>query len=216
MRRVSLTTLVGTFIFLAAMCSAQAASRGLSVELRASESKDAPVAGEVKLYGSSHALVIGNDIRLALVAFIVSWSFLLIGPFIAILIWAAILSVALYPVYLWLNRMLGDRSALASFLLTVFALVAILGPVSAIGAALVANLSGIVTEISKGTITLPPAYIAEWPLVGSRLSMIWQAASVGLAETLAPFGPQIKKLLLRSSRLLGILGSVCCNLQRQL
>ena len=39
-------------------------------------------------------------IRLALVALIVYWSFLLLRPFIAILVWAAILSVALYPFYL--------------------------------------------------------------------------------------------------------------------
>jgi len=37
-------------------------------------------------------------IRLALAALVVYWSFLLLRPFIAILIWAAILSVALYPV----------------------------------------------------------------------------------------------------------------------
>jgi hypothetical protein len=40
---------------------AQAASSGLSVELRSGEAKDAAAAGTVKLYGASHALVIGND-----------------------------------------------------------------------------------------------------------------------------------------------------------
>ncbi len=46
-------------------------------------------------------------IRFALVALIVYWSFILLRPFIAILIWAAILSVALYPIYQWLKRILG-------------------------------------------------------------------------------------------------------------
>ncbi len=149
-----------------------------------------------------------DAIRLALVAFIFSWSFLLIVPFIAILIWAAILSVALYPVYLWLKRMLGERSALASFLLTVFALVVILGPVSAIGAELVTNLSKIVTEISKGTFTVPspPTFIAELPLVGNRISTFWQAASVRLAETLAPFEPQIRKAALAGFAAAGSIG----------
>ena len=75
-------------------------------------------------------------IRFALVAAIIYWSFLLLKPFIAILIWAAILSVALYPVYKWLQRVLGGRSTLSSFLVTVVALLVILGPVSTIGAAL--------------------------------------------------------------------------------
>ena len=41
--------------------NANAASRGLSVQLRASEAKDAPAVGNVKLYGQSYALVIGID-----------------------------------------------------------------------------------------------------------------------------------------------------------
>ena len=130
-------------------------------------------------------------IRFALVALIVYWSFLRLRPFIAILIWAAILSVAMYPIFLWLKHVLGGRTTLASFLLTALALVVLLGPVSTLGAALVNNLSGIATGISEGTITVPPPppYVAEWPFIGSKLSAFWQAASVGLAQTLALCDP---------------------------
>ena len=43
----------------AAVAAAQ--TRGLTIQLKASEARDAPVAEEVRLYGSSHALVIGID-----------------------------------------------------------------------------------------------------------------------------------------------------------
>ena len=48
---------------LAAQAGAVAAAetRGLSVQLRASEARDAPVAETVELYSKSYALVIGND-----------------------------------------------------------------------------------------------------------------------------------------------------------
>ena len=146
-------------------------------------------------------------IRFALVALIVYWSFLLLSPFIVILIWAAILSVALYPGYLWLKRVLGGRSSLASFLLTVFTLVVILGPIGIFAAALVQNLSGIAAGISEGTVTVPPPppYIAEWPLVGSRLSAFWQAAYVELVETLASIEPQLRAV---SRRLFGVAGTI--------
>ena len=146
-------------------------------------------------------------IRFALVALIVYWSFLLLRPFIAILIWAAILSVAMYPIFLWLKRVLGGRSTLASFLVTAVALVVLLGPVSTLGAALVNNLSGIATGISKGTITVspPPPYVAEWPVIGSRLSAFWQAASVELAQTLASIEPQLKEM---AGKVLGIMGNI--------
>lgn len=146
-------------------------------------------------------------IRLVLVALVVYWSFVLLRPFIAILIWAAILSVAQYPFYLRLKRVLGGRSTLASFLLTVFALAVILGPVSAIGAALVNNLSSIAAGISEGTIKVPPppAYVAEWPLVGGRLSAFWQTASVEFGQTLVSLEPQLKET---ASKLLGIVGNI--------
>ena len=54
--------LVLLLIFVFAMTEAgNAATQGLSVQLRASEAKDAPAVGEVKLYTKSYALVIGID-----------------------------------------------------------------------------------------------------------------------------------------------------------
>ncbi len=146
-------------------------------------------------------------IRLALVALVVYWSFLLLRPFIAILIWAAILSVALYPIYLWLKRVLGGRSTLASFLLTLLVLVTILGPISTIGAALVENLSSIAARISEGTVMVPPPppYVADWPLIGDKLSSFWQAASVELGQALASIEPQMKET---ARRLLGVGGNI--------
>ena len=40
---------------------APADTRGLTIKLKASEAKNAPVTQEVRLYGSSRALVIGID-----------------------------------------------------------------------------------------------------------------------------------------------------------
>ncbi len=146
-------------------------------------------------------------IRLALAALVVYWSFLLLRPFIAILIWAAVLSVALHPTYLWLKRILGGRSTAASFLLTVVALFVILGPASTIGAALVENLTSIATGISEGTVTVPPppAYIAELPFVGENLSSFWRDASVELGQALTSISPQLKNAALK---LLGIGGHI--------
>ena len=147
-------------------------------------------------------------IRLALVALVVYWSFLLLRPFIAILIWAAILSVALYPFYIWLKRVLGGRSTLASFLLTILALVVLLGPISALGAALVENLSSIAIGISEGTVTVPPPppSVAEWPIIGEKLSAFWQTASQELGKTLTSVEPQLKAAALKLLEVVGSIG----------
>ena len=146
-------------------------------------------------------------VRLILAAVIVYWSFLLLRPFIAILIWAAILSVAMHPIYLWLRDALGERPTLASFLLTFVSFLVILVPVSAIGIALVDNLSELATRISEGSITVPPppAYVAEWPFVGEKVSAFWQEASEGLGEILITIEPQLKDA---ARKLLAVVGNI--------
>lgn len=146
-------------------------------------------------------------IRLAMVAFIIFWSFLLLQPFIAILVWAAILSVALFPTYVWLKRILGGRAALASFLLTVLLLIVLLGPFSTIGGALVKNLSGIATDISAGRVSVPPppAFVAEWPIIGGKVSAYWQTAFEELDKALVSIAPQLQ---VAAKKTMGVLGSI--------
>jgi len=52
---------VGLCVTLASWQALSAASRGISVNIKASEAANAPTTGTVELYGRSYALVIGND-----------------------------------------------------------------------------------------------------------------------------------------------------------
>jgi len=59
---VFLSVTVMIFCYLTSVFNSEAAeSRGLRIVLKANEAPDAPIAGEVSLYKSSHALVIGID-----------------------------------------------------------------------------------------------------------------------------------------------------------
>ena len=58
--------------------------------------------------------IIQLAVRLGLLAFLVYWSFVLVRPFIPILVWSMVLTVALYPPYDWLSVHLGDRPRLAA------------------------------------------------------------------------------------------------------
>lgn len=157
--------------------------------------------------GSKEPLWADIAVRFALVALLAFWSLLLLRPFVGILVWAAIISVAMYPVYLWLRRVLGDRSTLASALISLLLLGIIVGPVSAIGAALVANVADVSARIAENGFTLPPppASVADWPLIGETLSAFWLTASAGLTEALKPILPQLQDAALK---LLGFAGSI--------
>jgi len=147
-------------------------------------------------------------IRLALVALVVYWSFVLLRPFLAVLIWAAILSVALYPLYLPLKRVFGGRSTPAAFVLTLLALIVILGPISSLVMALVQNLTSIAERISQGTLSVPPppSDVAEWPLIGAKLSSFWQTASLSVEQALTSIEPQLKDAALKLLKAAGTVG----------
>src|SRR5262249_61994358 len=69
-------------------------------------------------------------IRLGALALLLYWSLLLVSPFISIVIWSAVLSVALYPVFEWISLRLGGRRRVAAALVTILSLLVIIGPSS--------------------------------------------------------------------------------------
>src|SRR5262249_60896723 len=66
-------------------------------------------------------------IRLGFLCLLGYWSLQVIAPFLTILLWSAILTVALYPMFDWLQRWLGRRG-LAAGVGTLLRLVIFVGP----------------------------------------------------------------------------------------
>src|ERR1700760_1430403 len=77
--------------------------------------------------------IIQPAIRLALLAFLIYWSFIVLRPFIPVLAWAVVLTVALYPTYEWLSAHLGHRPRIAAFIITMAVLAVFLGPATWLG-----------------------------------------------------------------------------------
>lgn len=72
--------------------------------------------------------VIHLVIRIALLAALVYWAYVLVWPFAPIVLWSTVLAVALYPAYDWLARKLGGRRTLSAILITAFSLTLFAGP----------------------------------------------------------------------------------------
>src|ERR1700736_5183732 len=94
--------------------------------------------------------IIQLAVRLGLLAFLVYWSFVLVRPFIPMLVWSMVLTVALYPPYDWLSVRLGDRPKLAAATITVINLAIVIGPVTWLGFGLVDGLQGLADQIGAG------------------------------------------------------------------
>jgi predicted PurR-regulated permease PerM len=135
-------------------------------------------------------------IRLALLALLIYWSYVLLRPFIPILIWSIVLTVALYPAFDWLSSHLGHRPRIAAILTTLIVLAVFLGPATWLGIGLVDGLKDMTDQLTSGELVLPtpPQSVRDWPLIGERLHEFWSQASSNLEATLRQIAPHLKPL----------------------
>jgi predicted PurR-regulated permease PerM len=135
-------------------------------------------------------------IRLGLLALLFYWSFVLLRPFIPILVWSVMLAVALYPAFDWLSARLGQRPRTAALLTTLIVLAVFLGPATWLGIGVVEGLRSVSDHLTSGDIAIPspPAGVRDWPLIGTQLYEYWGRASDNLAATFREVAPHLKPL----------------------
>ena len=133
-------------------------------------------------------------VRMALVAALVVWCFQILRPFIAPVIWGAIIAVAVYPVHERLSGLLGDRPRLSAILLTTVGLLILLIPLGLFAGSLIDSAQTIKVRIDEQPLAVPPPPegVADWPLVGAPIHDLWAGAANNLGDTLKRFAPQLK------------------------
>lgn len=158
---------------------------------------------------SSNAIEVA--IRLILILLIATLCFQIIKPFIIPVIWGAIIAVALFPLYIQLNNLLGQRNKLTASLYIIAALSLLITPSIMLTTSLVETSTELAKNFNDGTLTIPrpDASINDWPLIGNQVFNLWSQASSNLEETLKQYVPEIKqagKTLL--SAITGVGGSI--------
>lgn len=157
-----------------------------------------PVADELTSFSGGerrfNALFIEMSIRLFVIGFLAYWTFVIIAPFGAMIVWSVVLAVALYPLFDRLSPLLGGRQTLAAGLITVVALVLVIGPMTWMGLGFVDPVKGVIAGFDNGDIAIPPPPVSvkDWPLVGAQLYSYWELASTNLRSALTQILPQLK------------------------
>lgn len=138
-------------------------------------------------------IVVEAVIRVGLVLVLVIWCFWLARPFLVVVLWGIILAVAVHPAYRRLRDGMGGRSGAAAALLTLAALLLLIGPLGALTVALIENIGSLAARLTEGGIVVPPPppRLAQLPLVGDTAERIWQLASVNLLAALQEVRPQL-------------------------
>ena len=114
--------------------------------------------------------------RVAGIALLVVGCFLVIRPFLAALLFAAVLCLSTWPAFRWVRDRLGGRNALTALLFVLAMLLAIALPVALAGFSLVTHSSQAIDFvrglIDRGPFELP-AWLTGLPLVGATLDEYW-------------------------------------------
>jgi predicted PurR-regulated permease PerM len=142
-----------------------------------------------------------NIARIVLVTLLALGCFLILQPFIAAILFAAILCVTTWPLYAWLLGRLGDRPALAASLMSLLLMLVILVPMLFLSIsladavpALAERLRDIVASAALG----PPEWLGGIPFVGEQLAAYWQ----NLADSREEFNKLLKQLFDPARKLL--------------
>ncbi len=128
-------------------------------------------------------------VRLAILA-LFSWVvLLLIRPFLPILLWSTVLTVAFEPAHAWLTARLGGRGWLAAGLITALALLVAIGPATVLVTSAIHSLE-VLAAWTAGHHEIPalPPKIASLPVVGAPIDQAWGQASSNLEAFIARYG----------------------------
>src|ERR1700722_19194228 len=151
-------------------------------------------------------LTVDAAIRIGLLGLLLYWSLKVIGPFLSIALWSAILTVALYPLYDWLARQLRSRR-LAAAVITILCLMIVVGPVTWLGMGLISTIEFAVRGLDSNVslIPLPDDSVKSWPLIGEQVHRLWALAATDMKAILVEAAPWLKPF---GGRLLNLAGTV--------
>ena len=135
-------------------------------------------------------------VRLSLVALFVIGCLKIFSPFLVPVVWAAIIAIALYPIFQKLDAVLGGRRKVAGAVFILVTLALVLVPAYFLSDSLLDGTVRIVKQAEAGTLEIPPPTekVKTWPLIGPKTYALWEAAHLDLAGTMAKLQPQLGRL----------------------
>ena len=145
-------------------------------------------------------------LRIGFVGLLLILSYLILKPFLVVVMWGIIIAIGVYPLFKKFAKLLGNREKLASTIITLVALAILIIPSYLLMESTITGVQEIATELEEGTFKVPPPpeNVAEWPVVGGSMYKTWNLASVNIEAAIKAFEPQIKDFA--SSVLTGVVG----------
>lgn len=146
---------------------------------------------------------IDATIKISLLILMVFTSYQIIKPFIMPVLWAVIIAVAIGPMVEKVIALMGGRRKLAITLFTLLAVGLLIVPAFVLASETFHVVQELAHDLKENKVDIPPApeKLAEVPMVGQKLTDIWNLASKDLKQAIedtAPLAANTSKFLLGS------------------
>jgi len=134
------------------------------------------------------------SIHIGLIALLAITCFVILRPFLPLIVWGIIIAISVYPLYQRLQIALHYRGVVCSVLITLGLLALLICPIVLLAGTLVGGIQSVAAFLKEENPKLPalPASIESWPVIGVRLKAAWSLVSTNLSTALRSFTPQIK------------------------
>lgn len=119
---------------------------------------------------------IEQTLTLTVLAILIIGCFLVLRPFLTAVLWSMVLAVATWPVFLKVKGFCRGRAGIAGLIMTLLIAAVVLTPFVIVGITLADNADALTSLPRKLLAASPPelpAWIAQLPVVGSRIAEYW-------------------------------------------
>ncbi|MFO1432273.1 MAG: AI-2E family transporter [Candidatus Competibacteraceae bacterium] len=145
---------------------------------------------------SSDHLFIQRIVGMVILAVLAFACLKIMAPFIGPLLWAIIITVSTWPLFVRLRTALGERRKLAATLMALVLACLFVVPIVMLVNSLSESVAGVVTllrDLTSLKLGEPPTWLADIPLLGKRLDAEWHQAMVNMPATLEQARPYIEQ-----------------------
>jgi predicted PurR-regulated permease PerM len=135
-------------------------------------------------------------IRGALIAGLFLLCYMVISPFLSLLIWSIILAVTLYPLHQRIAKLVKGKQGIASVLLIVIGILLIVTPTGLLLNSFADSIRDLIGSVQQGSLKIPPPPpgVENWPVIGRTVSDLWTQAYSDLPGLVHSMQPKIGEL----------------------
>lgn len=132
-------------------------------------------------------------LRIGFVALLFVMSYLILKPFVGLILWAIIIAVALFPLHKKFSKILGNREKLSATLIVLIGISLMVMPSILFTASTIESVQNLTEQMEAGTLSVPPPNeaVENWPIIGKPIYEAWKVASKSITDLIEMFEPQI-------------------------